>query len=399
MQHDRHAGTPKATRRAPAPTAGSARAARAAAPRARSAALARTGGAADETHPASALSSRARARRCVIASRALFTVDQRQNAIVFQLGEVVAVHQRARACTSRCPLLQNVRFFDTRILTIDDADAERFLTSEKKNVLVDSFVKWRIIDVRAVLHLGAAATRRARRRASRRRSTTALRAEFGKRTVHDVVSRASATRSWSIVRDKVDEDVKPHRRGGRRRAPEARRPRRRTSASRLSRGWKPSGKRVANELRSHRRRRGREDQRRRRPPAPGDRRRGLPDAQRVKGEGDARRRAIYAEAFQREPRVLRFYRSLEAYRAELSHQGATCWCSIRARSSSSTSGIPAAVDAAGRRAWADASSMAASALDVRDRGHRCRSSRRPPVARHVPAHPRSSATASSGSSG
>ncbi len=83
----------------------------------------------------------------LILSMSMFVVDQRQNSIVFRLGEVVAI-QKNPGLYFKVPLLDNVRFFDIRILTIETAEPERFLTSEKKNVLVDLFVKWRITDVR-----------------------------------------------------------------------------------------------------------------------------------------------------------------------------------------------------------------------------------------------------------
>ena len=71
----------------------------------------------------------------------IFTVDQRQYAIVFQLGEVRDVIAEP-GLYFKWPLIQNVRYFDKRILTLDSAEPERFITSEKKNVLVDSYVKW-----------------------------------------------------------------------------------------------------------------------------------------------------------------------------------------------------------------------------------------------------------------
>ena len=79
------------------------------------------------------------------ASMSIFTVDQRQYALVFQLGEV------KQAITEpglhfKVPMIQNVRYFDRRILTLDSNEPERFITSEKKNVLVDSYIKWRIVD-------------------------------------------------------------------------------------------------------------------------------------------------------------------------------------------------------------------------------------------------------------
>src|SRR5688572_32179565 len=83
----------------------------------------------------------------LILSSTLFTVDQRQHAIVFQLGEVKEVVQKP-GLHFKWPLLQNVRHFDMRILTYDDAEPLRFLTQGNRPVLVDSFVKWRIADVR-----------------------------------------------------------------------------------------------------------------------------------------------------------------------------------------------------------------------------------------------------------
>src|SRR5512139_1380172 len=83
----------------------------------------------------------------ILLSLTVFTVDQRQNAIVFQLGEIIDVKKQP-GLYFKVPLLQNVRYFDTRVLTLTSAEPERFITSEKKNVLVDSFVKWRVVDVK-----------------------------------------------------------------------------------------------------------------------------------------------------------------------------------------------------------------------------------------------------------
>ena len=81
----------------------------------------------------------------VVLGATIFTVDQRQYAIIFQLGEVRNVIEEP-GLYFKWPLIQNVRFFDKRILTLDSTEPERFITSEKKNVLVDSFTKWRIVD-------------------------------------------------------------------------------------------------------------------------------------------------------------------------------------------------------------------------------------------------------------
>ena len=123
----------------------------------------------------------------LLASSALFTVDQRQNAIVFQLGEVKEVVQPLRACTSSGRCCRTCAYFDMRILTFDDAEPLRFLTQGNRPVLVDSFVKWRIADVRQYYVSVQGDEFRA---ATRIKQTVAgvLRDEFGARTVHEVVS-------------------------------------------------------------------------------------------------------------------------------------------------------------------------------------------------------------------
>ena len=83
----------------------------------------------------------------LVFGMSVYTIDQRKAAIKFQLGEVVAV-QTDPGLYFMVPVLQNVRLFDTRIQTLEARDPERFLTSENRNVLVDSFVKWRVVDVR-----------------------------------------------------------------------------------------------------------------------------------------------------------------------------------------------------------------------------------------------------------
>ncbi len=81
----------------------------------------------------------------VIISASLFTVDQREYALVKRLGEVVAI-EKTPGLYFKMPFVENVVYFDNRILTLNWEEPDRFITSEKKNVLVDSFVKWRIID-------------------------------------------------------------------------------------------------------------------------------------------------------------------------------------------------------------------------------------------------------------
>src|SRR5436190_21835624 len=125
----------------------------------------------------------------LLISSALFTVDQRQNAIVFQLGEVKEV-VRKPGLHFKWPLLQNVRYFDMRILTFDDAEPLRFLTQGNRPVLVDSFVKWHIIDARQYYVSVQGDEFRAMTRIRQTVSGT-LRDEFGIRGVHEVVDRKS----------------------------------------------------------------------------------------------------------------------------------------------------------------------------------------------------------------
>jgi membrane protease subunit HflC len=141
----------------------------------------------------------------LVASSVLFTVDQRQNAIVFQFGEVKEVITTP-GLKFKWPMIQNVRVFDMRILGYDDAEPLRFLTSGNRPVLVDSFIRWRIVDVRqyfvSVQGNETEATRRLRQTIS-----GALRDEFGGRSVHDVVSGERET-VMGRVREKADQDLR-----------------------------------------------------------------------------------------------------------------------------------------------------------------------------------------------
>ncbi|MFV0371846.1 MAG: protease modulator HflC [Azonexus sp.] len=241
----------------------------------------------------------------------VFTVDQRQYALVFQLGEVKRVVTEP-GLNFKLPLVQNVRFFDNRILTLDSADPERFITSEKKNVLVDSFIKWRIVDPKLYYVSVGGDETRARTRLSQT-VNAGLREEFGKRLVHDVIS-GERDKIMDRMREKADVDA---RRIGvkivdvrlkRVELPDE------VSGAVYSR-MEAERKRVANELRSE----GAAEAEKIR--ADADRQREIivaeayRDAQKVKGEGDAKAAALYADAFSKSPEFYAFYRSLEAYRS------------------------------------------------------------------------------------
>ncbi len=246
-------------------------------------------------------------------SMSVYTVDQRKAAIKFQLGEVISL-QTQPGLYFMVPLLQNVRLFDTRIQTYDTKDAERFLTSENKNVLVDSFVKWRVIDVRQYYVSVRGDSNAAEARISQT-VNDALRAEFAKRTVHDVVS-GERDKIMETVADKVDKDVKnigvevvDVRLKRVDLVPEI--------SSDVYRRMESERKRVANELRSTGAAEGEKIK------ADADRQKQVivaeayRDAQRIKGEGDAQASRIYAEAYSRNAEFYSFYRSLEAYRSAL----------------------------------------------------------------------------------
>ena len=86
----------------------------------------------------------------ILLSLSTFTVDQREFALVFRLGEIVSV-KKDPGLYFKTPIVENVRFFDKRILTYESEQPDRFITSEKKNVLVDSYIKWRIMSIRQIL--------------------------------------------------------------------------------------------------------------------------------------------------------------------------------------------------------------------------------------------------------
>ena len=247
----------------------------------------------------------------VVLALSIFTVDQRQYALVFQLGEVKQVISEP-GLSFKVPLIQNVRYFEKRIITLDNADPERFITSEKKNVLVDSFIKWRIVDPKLYYISVGGDESRARTRLNQT-VNAGLREEFGRRTVHDVVSGA---------RDKIMEDMRVKADADARkigvqivdvRLKRVELPTEVSDA--VYRRMEAERKRVANELRSE----GSAEAEKIR--ADADRQREIivaeayRDAQKIKGEGDAKASATYAQAFGQNPEFYAFYRSLEAYRS------------------------------------------------------------------------------------
>jgi membrane protease subunit HflC len=252
----------------------------------------------------------------VLFAATVFTVDQRQYAIIFQLGEIKEVITEP-GLAFKWPMIQNVRIFDKRILTLDSPEPERFLTAEKKPVLVDSFVKWRINDVKQY-YISVGGDESLARTRLAQTVNAGLREEFGRRTVHDVVS-GSRDAIMVDVQKKADADIRtigveivdvrlkrvdlP---------PEV--------SESVYRRMETERKRVANELRSQ----GAAEAEKIR--ADADRQREVivaeayRDAQKVKGEGDAKAASIYGRAFGENAEFYAFYRSLEAYRGSFKNK-------------------------------------------------------------------------------
>jgi len=246
----------------------------------------------------------------VIVRASMFVVDQRQFAIVFQLGQIVRVITEP-GLYFRLPLVQNVEYQDRRILTIDTPVADRVQTAEKKNLLIDSFVRWRISDPRAFRVSFPAGERAAEERIGTL-VRDALNSAVNRRTVNEITSR-QREKAMEEIRAAVQEatkglgvdivDVRLKRVDF---VPEI--------SESVFRRMEAERKRVANEQRSI----GHAESEKIR--ADADRQREVllaeayRDAQKIKGEGDAKASAIYAQAFGQNPEFAQFYRSLEAYR-------------------------------------------------------------------------------------
>ena len=244
----------------------------------------------------------------LLGSFSLFTVAEWQRAILFRLGEIVRTDYEP-GLHFKVPAINNVRKFDGRILTLD-VEPERFLTAEKKNVIVDSFVKWKIADISRYYTAVLGDEIQARRRLEQI-IKNGMRGEFSKRTINEVVSgerqqimdivTADANREAKqigiavvdvrIMRIDLPSEV----------------------SSSVYRRMEAERARVAKDFRS----RGFEASERIR--ADADRRRSIilaeayRDAEGVRGAGDAKAADIYAQAYKEDSEFFAFYRSLNAY--------------------------------------------------------------------------------------
>ena len=241
----------------------------------------------------------------------VFVVDQRQFAVVYALGEIRKVIDTPGLYFKLPPPFQNVVYYDKRILTIDTSDSDRFITSEKLNVMIDTFVKWRIIDPPTFIRSVAGSEQIAVDRINRS-LRDALNNEIARRTVSDMISSAR-DQVVENVRAKVNDDsrqigveiidVRLKRVDF---APEV--------SERVFARMESERKQVANERRAT----GAAESEKIR--AEADRQREViiaeayRDAQQMRGEGDAKVASLFAAAWGKNPEFANFYRSLEAYR-------------------------------------------------------------------------------------
>ncbi|MDN5848454.1 MAG: protease modulator HflC [Nitrococcus sp.] len=240
---------------------------------------------------------------------ATYTVGQAQKAIKFRLGEIVATNITP-GLHFKWPLINGVKKFDARVHTLDQ-EPQRFMTVEKKNVIVDAFLKWRIADVGEYYVTVAGDPERANLRLAEI-LRDAMRDQFGERTIDEVVS-SDRVEIMNILQRKTDKaarslgievvDVRIKRVDLPEGVTESVYQRMRAERERAARQFRAEGKEAAERIK-----------------AEADRRKRviLANAQReaaiIRGQGDSRAAEIYAEVYSRHPEFYSFYRSLIAYR-------------------------------------------------------------------------------------
>jgi modulator of FtsH protease HflC len=248
----------------------------------------------------------------VLAST-LFVVDQRQFGVLYSFGQIKEVITEPGLRFKWPQPFQNIVFLDRRVLTLDSPETGSIQTAEKKNLVVDWLVKWRIADARQFIRNNSGGTNI---QTAEARLTSvvqdALNSEVTKRTVKDVLSTDRDKIMQGVQQRLVDDaktfgieivDVRIKRVD----FPAS-------VADSVYQRMKSERQQVANELRSTG---GAEGEKIR---ADADRQREVliaeayREAQKVKGDGDAKAAALYAEAFGRDPQFAQFYRSLDAYK-------------------------------------------------------------------------------------
>jgi len=248
----------------------------------------------------------------IIAASTLFVVDQRQFAVVYALGEIKEVISEPGLKMKLPAPLQNVVFLDRRIQTLDSTESRPIFTAEKKSLVIDWLVKWRIVEPKQFIRNNGVDLRNAENRLSPI-VQAALNEEVTKRTVANMLSSERERVMQGVVKRLADDaksfgievvDVRIKRVDFAANITDS-----------VYRRMESERKRAANELRSTG---GAEGEKIR---ADADRQREIivaeayRDAQKIKGDGDAKASVIYAEAFGKDPQFAQFYRSLEAYRS------------------------------------------------------------------------------------
>ncbi|EXJ16480.1 protease modulator HflC [Imhoffiella purpurea] len=245
----------------------------------------------------------------VFFSAFTFIVQEYEVALKLRLGEIVS-DDYAPGIHFKIPVLNQIKKFDRRIQTLDSTP-ERFLTIEKKDVIVDSYAKWRIASAAQFLRSTGGNSARTSRLLSERINTS-LRDEFGKRTIQEVVSddrlalmelltREVNAKAGDLGVEVIDVRVKkidlpPE-------VSESVYQRMRAERERVARDLRAKGGEAAERIR-----------------ADADRQRTViiaeayKESEELRGEGDAKAAEIYANAFNRDPDFYAFYRSLSAYR-------------------------------------------------------------------------------------
>lgn len=248
----------------------------------------------------------------MLAASTLFIVDQRQLAVVYALGEIKEVISEPGLKIKLPAPLQNVVMLDRRVQTLDSPESRPIFTAEKKSLVIDWLVKWRVTEPRQFIRNNGVDIRNAENRLVPI-VQAALNEEVTKRTVGAVLSTEREKVMQGVIRRLADDaksfgievvDVRIKRVDFSANITES-----------VYRRMESERKRVANELRSQ----GAAESEKIR--ADADRQREIivaeayRDAQKLKGEGDAKASALYSESFGRDPQFAQFYRSLDAYRA------------------------------------------------------------------------------------
>ncbi|MPM64976.1 Modulator of FtsH protease HflC [bioreactor metagenome] len=256
-----------------------------------------------------------------LGSSMLFVVDQRQFGVVYALGQIKEVITEPGLNFKLPPPLQNVRYIDKRLLTLDSSDTESMLTAEKQRVVIDWYVRWRISDPSAYIR-NVGQDEAAGNMQLNRVVRNSFQEEVNRRTVRDLISVKRDALMADVKREVIEavQGAKPWGievvdvRITRVDYVEA-------ITESVYRRMEAERQRVANELRST----GAAEAEKIR--ADADKQRDVivanayRDAQKVKGAGDAEAARVYAEAFGRDPSFAQFYRSLDAYKSSIGKKG------------------------------------------------------------------------------